>query len=79
VIDEHGTHGQLGGSVSVETKWQSPNKWYTRADGTKYRGDGMWHPHLHVIAEGRFLDKHALSAAWHHATGDSFVVDIRIY
>src|SRR5208283_1289026 len=35
------------------------------------------HPHLHVIADGVFLDKKDLSRDWHEATGDSFVTDIR--
>lgn len=37
----------------------------------------MWHPHLHVIADGRYLPQRSLSRAWLKATGDSRVVDIR--
>lgn len=36
-----------------------------------------WHPHLHVIVEGSFIEKKALSAAWLAATGDSYIVDIQ--
>jgi hypothetical protein len=36
-----------------------------------------WHPHLHVISEGGFLDKDLLSKLWHRATGDSYIIDIR--
>lgn len=42
----------------------------------KGRNSGEWHPHLHVIAIGRFIPQEKLSHAWHTATGDSFVVDI---
>jgi hypothetical protein len=40
------------------------------------RGDrsGLWHPHLHVIADGSYISQKALSAAWFKATGDSDVV-----
>jgi hypothetical protein len=39
--------------------------------------DGLWHPHLHVLAEGRWIAQKDLSAAWYAVTGDSFRVDIR--
>lgn len=54
---------QAGGSQSLEIKWKPET--------------GQWHPHLHIISEGNYCDKAELSAAWHHATGDSFIVDIR--
>jgi hypothetical protein len=38
---------------------------------------GLWHPHLHVIAQGRFVPQEELSKAWCAATGDSHIVDIR--
>lgn len=37
----------------------------------------QWHPHLHVIAEGKYWAHADLSAAWLRATGDSYVVGIR--
>lgn len=37
-----------------------------------------WHVHMHILAIGRWMDKDDLSAAWLHATGDSYVVDIRL-
>lgn len=37
-----------------------------------------WHVHLHILAEGTYIDKTRLSRAWHEITGDSFVVDIRL-
>lgn len=36
-----------------------------------------WHPHVHIIAEGVFLEKRDLSKAWHEITGDSFIVKIQ--
>jgi hypothetical protein len=36
-----------------------------------------WHPHFHIIAEGRFLKNTDLSDAWRSITKDSFIVDIR--
>jgi len=37
----------------------------------------LWHPHLHVIAAGKFIDYKVLSRAWYQVTGDSFITDIR--
>jgi hypothetical protein len=39
--------------------------------------DGLWHVHLHVIAEGHYFDQRHLSQEWHAVTGDSSIVDIR--
>ena len=36
-----------------------------------------WHPHLHVIVEGSYVDQKLLSRCWLHVTGDSYIVDIR--
>lgn len=38
---------------------------------------GKWHVHLHLLVEGSYLPQRELSAAWHVATGDSRIVDIR--
>ncbi len=38
----------------------------------------LWHPHLHVIFEGRFIDQRAVSQQWLSITGDSAVVDLRL-
>lgn len=37
---------------------------------------GLWHPHLHVLVEGKFVAQASLSAAWLTVTGDSPVVHI---
>ena len=36
-----------------------------------------WHPHLHCLITGKFIDTRKLSAIWHKITGDSFIVDIQ--
>lgn len=36
-----------------------------------------WHPHLHLIWEGEFIQHAHLSCLWHTLTGDSYVVDVR--
>ena len=38
--------------------------------------DGLWHPHLHILIEGRWWDTKEISKAWHAVTGDSTIVDI---
>jgi hypothetical protein len=38
---------------------------------------GRWHPHLHILCDGNFLEQARLQEAWHAITGDSFIVDIR--
>lgn len=40
--------------------------------------DGHWHPHVHVIMQGRYLPHSDLRAAWYQITGDSLIVDIRM-
>lgn len=40
-------------------------------------GTGAWHPHLHLITEGRFIPQKELSDLWHTITGDSMIVHIQ--
>lgn len=54
---------QRGGVAFCEIKWSARNE--------------RWHPHLHILTEGRYIAKQALSNAWRKATGDSFIVDVR--
>lgn len=54
---------QRGGAAMLEVKWDPKSR--------------KWHPHLHIVAEGNYIGKDNLSEAWHRATGDSFIVDIR--
>lgn len=39
--------------------------------------DGLWHPHLHILFEGRFLPHAEVSKIWSEITHGSSVVDIR--
>lgn len=38
--------------------------------------DGLFHPHLHVLCVGSWIDGRALSREWHSVTGDSTIVKI---
>lgn len=40
-------------------------------------GSGLWHPHLHIIAEGEFMLVSNLSEEWKEVTKDSHRVHIR--
>jgi len=44
---------------------------------TKSKTDGFWHPHLHIIAEGRYIDKRVLSSVWDEITHGSRIIDIK--
>jgi hypothetical protein len=37
-----------------------------------------WHPHIHILCEGRYIDQGHLSKAWRGITGDSYIVDVRM-
>lgn len=53
-----------GGAIMLEVK-------YSRDSG------GHWHPHYHILAHGKFIEKEWLKEAWHLITRDSFIVDIK--
>jgi len=36
-----------------------------------------WHPHLHILFDGKYFPQRELSNLWLRCTGDSYVVDIR--
>lgn len=44
---------------------------------TRNKLTGWWHPHLHVIACGRFVAQQLLRRAWSEAVGEDSIVDIR--
>jgi hypothetical protein len=56
--------GVTGGVGFVEVKWNTDSE--------------SWHPHLHLLVEGRFIEKSRLQETWLAVTGDSYVVDIRL-
>lgn len=37
----------------------------------------LWHPHIHIIADGSYVHQKTLSTAWLRQTGDSSIVHIR--
>ncbi len=43
----------------------------------KSKSDNKWHPHLHALIDGDYLDKFKLSKLWSEISGGSFVVDIK--
>ncbi len=53
----------VGGAAMLEVKWNEKSS--------------RWHPHLHILMEGRYTPHRQLVAEWRHVTGDSFIVDIR--
>ncbi len=53
-----------GGVAFLELKWNAHND--------------HWHPHFHMLIQGKFLPYQQLRAAWLEITGDSYIVDIRI-
>jgi len=42
-----------------------------------YNPENGWHPHLHILYEGEYVDQAELSAAWKKITKDSNIVDVR--
>lgn len=41
-------------------------------------GKERWHPHFHILIEGRFIPHQQIKALWYELTGDSHIVDIRL-
>lgn len=44
---------------------------------TKTKETNQWHPHLHIICAGKYLEQSALREKWYKITHDSNIVDIR--
>ncbi len=44
---------------------------------TVNRKTGRWHPHLHVLIDGKYFPRDLLVNAWHHQLGGGKVLDIR--
>lgn len=58
------TNTITGGVVMLEVKWSSTS-------------GGHWHPHYHLIAEGKWLDEQWLKQAWSLITRDSDQVKVK--
>lgn len=59
--------------------------WRSRVTGgcvvceIKRTRDGLrWHPHLHLLVQGKYLPQSWLASHWHKITGDSYIVDVRM-
>lgn len=52
-----------GGVAFLEVKW--------------YHTRNRWHPHFHILIQGRYMPQQHLKKLWHEITGDSSIVDIR--
>lgn len=55
---------QKGGAAMLEVKWDAYKRY--------------WHPHLHIVSEGDFINQWQLSEQWLLCTGDSMVVDVQL-
>lgn len=53
-----------GGIAFLEVKWIEEKQ--------------RWHPHLHVLIEGRYLPLPQLRKLWYEITDDSYIVDIKL-
>jgi len=53
----------FGGMAFLEIKWNEEKK--------------RWHPHLHVVMEGHYIEQGFVTQFWKAITGDSQIVDIR--
>lgn len=50
--------------------------WFFQVKRSK--ADGLWHPHLHIVADSDYIPKDELSRAWLSITHTSKIVDVRI-
>ena len=67
----------IGGCAILEVK-REPKAWKERADGSKYQTSGLWHPHLHMMTTGTWIDANAVRDAWEKITGGSRGFDVRV-
>lgn len=65
-------------------KLRKRKEWLTHARGsvwffqvTRNGNTGLWHPHLHILADMDYWPKGTLSDEWMATTGDSCIVDIK--
>lgn len=66
-------------------KLQRSKFWIARVTGgaaflevKRSKNGERWHPHLHLVVQGKFLPAKILSQLWHAITGDSYIVDVRL-
>lgn len=73
---------QNGGAFTLEVKRTTeanPPKFSTPAidSAEKDQVKPKWHPHIHVISSGNWIDQNELRTEWLKITGDSHIVDVR--
>ncbi len=66
-----------GGCAILEVKREPPG-WKENEFGIRYYTSGLWHPHLHCIVTGTWIDRDELRAEWMSITKDSHQVDVRL-
>lgn len=84
-------HDGLGLTTNLQRLYESFKKlrkhpvWKTTQTGgvafleiKRSRDKQSWHPHFHVLTQGKFLRQDHLAAAWKSITVDSHIVDIRL-
>jgi hypothetical protein len=79
-----GLRRQLDRLYASFAKLRAPALWRPHVNGGavmceckhSHRGP-LWHPHLHILFEGRYLPQRRLSDEWKRITGDSSIVDVR--
>jgi hypothetical protein len=54
---------QVGGVAFLEVK--------------RSRDRESWHPHFHILSQGKYIDVLHLQRTWKEITGDSWIVDVR--
>jgi hypothetical protein len=76
---------QLSNLWQAFRRLRSRNYWKHRVRGSvavlevTYNAErSQWHPHLHVVTEGRFMAQATLAKEWLHSTRGSSIVDIRL-
>jgi len=75
---------QLDNLRSSLSKLRRSTPWKTAVDGGVYviecthnTNTGLWHPHLHVLYDGRFFPVKQLQRLWHDITNGSEIVWLR--
>lgn len=58
--------------------------WSSRVEGgcvvceiKRTKDELRWHPHLHILANSKWVDQGWLGQKWHEITQDSYIVDVR--
>lgn len=66
------------GKLKRHKLWKSTQRGGVAFLEVKRSRDGKsWHPHLHVLSQGKYIDQPQLANVWHAVTGDSHIVNIK--